>query len=152
MIDGILKIHRPRKDGVGSSFLGLKITIFLRIQILKIETDSQETLNLLKQNTNEFLPLAVLISNCTHLLSLFEEHKLLKISKKNNFCGDLLAKSARKSKSPYKRSVKRLPVSTLPTCKNYKTDLCFKMLVAVYLLCLSLSMLDSNLFSWYTLK
>lgn len=81
-----------------SLFLGLEIAIFIRIQKLKIEIDSQEICNLIKNNTNELHHLTVLISNCMHLLSLFEEYNLLKISKNKNSSADLLAKNTKKNK------------------------------------------------------
>lgn len=81
-------------------FLGLETANFLKIHKLKIETDSQKIFRHIKENTNEFHPLATLISNCKHILSSFEDHKLFKISRKKNLCVDLLAKNARKSQSP----------------------------------------------------
>lgn len=83
-----------------SLFFVLEIAISLGIKYNEIETDSQKIFNLVQHTSYEFHPLPILISNCKHLLSWFENYKFLKIPRAKNTCADLLAKKTRERRTP----------------------------------------------------
>lgn len=77
-------------------YLGLKVVISLEINRIKIVIDCQEIYHLLTKNDNLFHPLHSLISNCRHTLCALEDHKISKISRKQDTCADLLSKVGKK--------------------------------------------------------
>lgn len=56
-----------------SLFMGLQYAVQLKIKRIEIETDSQIIFKLVQTDINDFHPLAVLLSNCRHLLLCFED-------------------------------------------------------------------------------
>lgn len=75
---------------------GLQIASDIGIKKLEIETDCQELFCLLNNKTSNYHPLSIIVLNCRHNISKFEDAKLLKIKREQNLCTDKLAKEARK--------------------------------------------------------
>lgn len=100
MNDRLLKIHRPREDRINGGLVAIfrpRVAIFIRNWKLKLIV--RKFSDLIRNDKNKLNHLVVLISDSRHILSIFEEHKLFKITRIKNLCAYLLTKNARKTQS-----------------------------------------------------
>lgn len=81
--------------------LGLEIITGLpQISNTVIESDSSEAVKLLLHDFPNCHPYAIVIENCKCLLSKLRNYQILKVSRQQNACADILAKEGRKRKLP----------------------------------------------------
>lgn len=105
--DWIHQVHRTKIFFNGRSLAlltGIKIGISIGIKKMEIETDSRELFFLLNNDIFNLHPLCIIISNCRHRLSSFEDTKIFKIKREQNLCANRLDKEARESELPTRTS------------------------------------------------
>lgn len=86
-------------------FTSLHIANLIKISNLEIEIDNQEFFTLICNPGINNHPLVMLISDCWHLFSSFDDIKLSKVKRSQKKCSDVMAKTGKNSKLPLRTFV-----------------------------------------------